>query len=446
MGAVRDKPAGPLRLHFEDTMSVPPASHIRTIRRNTLALGGLQLANMVLPLVTLPYLLRVLGPEQFGAYGLAQAVAAQGQVLADFGFNLSATQRVAQCQGQISAISRLFWSVQAAKAVLALLVLGLMALGTWLVPVLTAIALVVLGTTPSIIASVLFPQWLLQGVERMGFITLCSLLARLATLPLVFTVVKTPEDAWLAALIAASAPLLAGLLACGLIARQRLVHWHAPTRQSITDVLRDGWAIFTSTAAISLYTSLTPVVLGLLTPMHAVGLFSAADRIRQACQAMVTPLSNAAFPRIGAVMAKDTGEGLQLVRKLLAVQGSLTLLMSLGLWIFAPQIVAVLMGPAFAEAVIVLRVLAILPFLIGISNVLGIQTMLNMGLKSAFSRIVLASGLVNLALLALLAPRWEAPGAAWALVATESLVTAAMAWALHRSGLSLRTYQFHRDR
>lgn len=418
-------------------MPATSSSHLKRISHNALALTGLQVANLLLPLITLPYLLRVLGPEQFGAYGLAQAVVTQCVVLADFGFNLSATQRLAQLQGQQQAISRLFWSVQTAKALLALGALVLLALATLLVPRLAAIAPVVLGSAPALVAAVIFPQWLFQGLERMAFITLSSVLARAATIPLVFACVRTPQDAWLAAAIAALAPLLAGLLACGLIAWHGLIGWSQPRRADLAEVLRADWPMFTSTAATSLYSTITPVLLGLLTTTHAVGLYSAADRIRQACQSLITPLGQAAFPRINAVMADDRGAGLALVRRLLLLQGGVTLLMSAALWSLAPQIVALVMGPAFGEAVPVLRLLAALPLLIGLSNVLGIQAMLPLGMNTAFSRIVLASAMGNLLLLAALAPPWQARGAATAVLLTECLVTTAMAWVLHRAGIRL---------
>lgn len=414
---------------------IPPVH--ATITRNTLALAGAQVANLALPLVTLPYLLRVLGVDQFGVYGFCQAVLASAVVLADYGFNLSATQRIAGVQGQPEAINRIFWSVQAAKLILALTALLLLGLVVWFVPAFRAVWPVMLASSPVVLGSVLFPQWLFHGLERMGYVTICTIAAKASAIPLIFWAVQSAQDTWLAALIQASGQVIAGLLACGLIRRHRLIGWVSPNWRDVRQAFIHGWHIFLSSAAISFYTNTNAVLLGLLTNHTAVGLFSAADKIRLACQSLVAPLSTAVYPRVSALMAQNPTAGLALVRKLLLVQGGLTFGLSCGLWLAAPWIVRLVMGEQFDAAVSVLRVLSPLPFLIGLSNVFGIQTMLPLGMKKSFSRIVMASGLVNMILMLMLAPRWEAGGAAAAVLFTEGLVTLAMVLVLRRSKVRL---------
>ncbi|HAL39435.1 MAG TPA: flippase [Polaromonas sp.] len=408
-----------------------------SIARNTLALGGVQVANLILPLVTLPYLLRVLGPEQFGVYGFSQAILAYGVVLTEYGFNLSATQRMARAQGNQTEINRIFWSVQAAKALLALCALSLLTLAVCVVPQLWAVWPVMLASTPVILGAVLFPQWLFQGLERMGFVTLCTIAARALSIPLIFWWVKTDQDTWRVALIQTSVTVAAGLLAWGLIWHGRMVSWQRSSLADIGVAMKDGWHIFISTAAISLYTTTNPVVLGFLSNHTAVGLFTAADKIRQASQSLFTPFSNAVYPRVSALMAQDASAGLALVRKVLLIQGGLTLAISCSLWLLAPWAVHFVMGQQYEGAVSVLRVLAAVPFLIGLSNVFGIQTMLPLGLKKHFSRIVMASGLINLALLFVLVPLWQADGAAAAVLLTEGLVTLTMAMVLRSADIHL---------
>ena len=420
-------------------MKILDSSANATIARNTFALAGVQIANLVLPLVTLPYLLRVLGVEQFGVYVFCQAVLAYAVVLADYGFNLSATERMAQAQGQSEAINRIFWSVQAAKLILALAALGLLGLVVWAVPQFRATWPVMLASTPVVLGSVLFPQWLFQGLERMGFVTVCTIAARALAIPLIFWAVQSTQDTWLAALIQAGGSVVSGLLACGFIWHHRLVTWTPPQWRDVRQAYSDGWHIFLSTAAISLYTNTNAVLLGILTNHSAVGLFSAADKIRLACQSLITPLSNAVYPRVSALMAQNPGAGLALVRKILLIQGGLTFGLSCGLWLLAPWTVQLIMGEQFDAAVSVLRVLSPLPFLVGLSNVFGIQTMLPLGMKKPFSRIVMASGLINIILMLILAPRWEAEGVAAAVLLTEGLVTLVMALVLRKNNICLLT-------
>lgn len=167
------------------------------------------------------------------------------------------------------------------------------------------------------------------------------------TIPLIFWTVQTTEDTWLAALIQACGPLIAGLFACGFIWHQRLVGWAAPHWRDVRQAYSDGWHIFLSTAAISLYTNTNSVLLGLMTNHTAVGLFSAADKIRLACQGLITPFSSAVYPRVSALVAQSPQAGLALVRKVLFIQGGLTFILSCGLWLLAPWIVQFIMGTQF---------------------------------------------------------------------------------------------------
>jgi O-antigen/teichoic acid export membrane protein len=344
---------------------------------------------------------------------------------------------MARAQGNQSEINRLFWSVQAAKVLLALGALGLLTLTVYTVPQLWNVWPVILASSPVVLGAVLYPQWLFQGLERMGYVTLCTIAARALSIPLIFWWVKTDQDTWLVALIHSSVTVVAGMLAWSLICHGKLVGWHRPDFADIRLALKDGWHIFISTAAISLYTTTNTVVLGFLTSHTAVGFFTAADKIRQACQNLFTPFSTAVYPRVSALIAQDTRSGLALVRKVLLIQGGLTLGISCGLWLLAPFAVHLVMGQQYEGAVSVLRVLAAVPFLIGLSNVFGIQTMLPLGLKRPFTRIVLFSGLINVILLFLLVPRLHADGAAAAVLLTEGLVTLAMAFVLRKAGINL---------
>lgn len=112
------------------------------------------------------------------------------------------------------------------------------------------------------------------------------------------------------------------------------------------------------------------------------------------------------------------------------LQGLATLVLSMALLIGAGLAVRTIFGNSYEASIPALRWLAPLPFLIGLSNVFGIQTMLPLGLKSAFSRILLATGVINLLMIIPLAMRFGATGASASVCITELLVTIAMGFYL----------------
>ncbi|WP_259295074.1 flippase [Paraburkholderia sp. DHOC27] len=391
------------------------------------ALSVLQVANMVLPLATLPYLFRVLGPDHFGAYVFAQAAIAYLVLLADYGFNWSATGEIAKVQNDREAVSRIFWKTQAAKALVACVGLILLVLGVFLVPKLIELRPIMFATFPLVIGTVLFPQWLFQGLERMVFVTISTLSARLLVIPATYLLVHTTDDTWRAALIASSSTVVAGIISIVLIARTKLIARSFPSVDDVVEAFREGWHVFIATAAVSLYTTTNTVLLGFLTGNVTLGYFGAADKIRNVTQALIAPLSNALYPRVNALFAEDADRAFALVRKALCVLGAIMFVVSIVLWVGAPWIVRFGMGPGYEPVVEVLRWMAFVPWLVAMNNVLGVQMMLPLGMKKKFSEILLGSGVFNVALLIPLSLRFGAQGAAMSLLATETLVTGAMA-------------------
>ncbi|WP_429358474.1 flippase [Paraburkholderia sp. GAS32] len=392
-----------------------------------LALSVLQVANMVLPLATLPYLFRVLGPNHFGAYVFAQAVVTYLVLLADYGFNWSATGEIARVQNDRDAVSRIFWKTQVAKTLVACVGLALLVLGVLLVPKFIEIRPIMFATFPLVIGTVLFPQWLFQGLERMSFVTISTLSARLLVIPATYLLVHSPDDTWRAALIASMSTVVAGLISLTLIARMRLISFWLPGVSDVIGAFRDGWHVFMATAAISLYTTTNSVLLGFLAGNVTLGYFGAADKIRNVAQSLIAPLSNAMYPRVNALFAEDTVKAYALVRKALYAMSTIMFAVSVMLWALAPWIVRIGMGPQYAPVVDVLRWMAFVPWMVALNNVLGLQMMLPLGMKKKFSEILLGSGVFNIALLVPLSIRFGAQGAAMSILATEALVTGCMA-------------------
>lgn len=415
------------------------------LRHNIVALAILQAANMLLPLATFPYLLRVLRPGHFGAYVFAQAIVGYLVLLTEYGFNWSSTAHVARVQHDRYAVSKIFWATQGAKALIAVVCLAILLLAAFFVARLRELLPVLLATYPLVIGAVLFPQWLFQGLERMMFTTVSVLSARLLLLPLTFFLVRSSADTWIASLISSMSVVAAGIVASILIVKSRLIVPLMPSMADIIEALREGWHTFISTAAISLYTTTNSVVLGFMAGNVAVGYFGVADKIRNVAQAPLAPLANAIYPRVAALFSEDSNKAFALVRKMFYLAGSTMLLASVALWAGAELIVRIAMGPGYEPAVIVLKWMAPLPLLICLSNVFGVQLMLPLGMKKKVSEILIVSGLFNVAVLVPLVFIYGAQGAAMSALATEFMVTASMALYLIKSKVPAFQTRMHRD-
>jgi O-antigen/teichoic acid export membrane protein len=394
--------------------------------KNIVSLVSVQGANYLIPLITLPYLVRVLGPVGYGALSFSLAFVQYFILLSDYGFNLSATKQIAIIRENKRDVSVLFWNVMSCRFLL--LALGFIVLYI-LVLLFDKIARyedIIFFSYFMVLGNVLFPIWLFQGKEKMGIIAIANISAKLLAVPLIFVCVKSESDAHIAALISGGTFVLSGLIALFAIKQHQWVEWVKPSYMGIKQEFKLGWHVFLSTAAISLYTVSTTVILGIIAGPIAVGFFVAADKIRQAVQGLITPISQAIYPRINALMASEPLRAYSVIRKLLIVQGGSTFLLSSVLFILAEPIILFAYDTSYASSILVLKWLAWLPFVIGLSNVFGIQTLLVLGLNSIFSRILITSGIVSLTLIIPLASKYAQDGAAVTIFITEIFVTLIM--------------------
>jgi PST family polysaccharide transporter len=403
--------------------------------KNICALFILQLANYALPLITLPYLLRVLGPENFGRIAFAQAFIQYFAVLTDYGFNFSATRTVAQIRDNKQALSHFVCTVTVIKT-------GLMSIGflimltmLWFVPVWRDDWELYVIVYISILGSVLFPVWLLQGLESMRHITILSISARALMVCAIFVFIRQPNDYRLAAAIFSLSGVTSGLLALMILPRFISLRWHWPSSEEVYCAATDGWHLFISNIAINLYTSSNIFFLGLLTNTTTVGYFATAEKLIKAVHGLVGPISQAAYPHIAAITVNSKTSAIKFISKLLKFQGSFTLIISISVFFLAKPTIYLLFGENYQPSVILVQWMATLPFVIGLSNVLGIHTMLNFGMKTQFSNVLILGGLINIALIFTLVPKLGGQGAAISVLLSETAVTTLMAAALARRGL-----------
>jgi PST family polysaccharide transporter len=227
-------------------------------------------------------------------------------------------------------------------------------------------------------------------------------------------------------LITSLGSIFPGILAIFLVRKHFGIKFNFQKFSQIKEHLHDGYHLFTSTLAISAYTLSTTVILGLLTNNQVVGYFSAADKIIQAAKSLYQPISYAMYPAISLLVSSDRKRGLAWLTKIGYMVSISMLIVSACIFLFASQIVVLFYGKDYLDSVVLLRTMSFLPFIISISNMLGVQTMLTFGYAKEFFKILLVAALLGLFLNVSLVRRYEAFGASLALLIVESFVTFSM--------------------
>lgn len=400
-----------------------------------MALYVVYFANYLVPLITVPYTVRVLTPAGYGRGAVALSFAAFVGVIAAYGFNLTASREVSVGRTDLHAVSRTASEVVVVELCLLAMCAGGYEITLAVVPSLCSDSSIMWIAFAAIGLRTLNPIWLYQGLEDLKFSARVGLILRLAYVPALFLLVRNPTDTpeWLA-LQAATAGL--GAVWLWYHAYRRLgVRWVRPRWKGLVRQVREGFAIFFSMAAVSLYTSGNVFILGILTNATMAGYYSAAEKLVRAAMGAWGPLQQAVFPRITQLASESRQAGLRFAGKMLIVQGGMGAALSIGLFATAPWVVPVVLGHTFQPSITILRILAVLPFLIAVSNVLGIQVMVPFKKDGAFAAALVAAGLLNVGLAVTLVPRWQGSGMAFSVGCSEFIVTASMFLFLRRHDL-----------
>src|SRR5579864_817252 len=409
----------------------------RKLLSNMFWLYALQGLNYLVPLAVLPYLVRVLGVERYGLIAFAQAFAQYFVILTDYGFNLSATKRIALMRDRHDEVSSLYWSVILIKLGLMLLGAVVVAAVLALVPRFRADASLYAIAYLAVLGSVLFPVWLFQGMEQMRYISVVSGAAKVLSAILLFIVVRRQSDYVLALAIQSGGLLLAGVAGFWLGIRRYQLTFRVPSREQLSQVLRDGWHLFVSNAAGTLYATSNVFLVGLVAGNVDAGYFSAAEKITRSIQGMLGPITQAIYPHVSTLAAQSREVAIAFLRKSLAWIGLLSFLPSLVLLLFVGPIAHLLFAQAAEGTVVPLRWMAMLPFIIAISGVLAIQTMIPFGMEKQLSRIYIVAALSSLCFSLPLIYRFGAAGGAAGVFVIESCIVLAMWSVLKRHDIDL---------
>ena len=404
---------------------------------NALALYLTQFGSLLIPLLSLPYLARVLRPEGWGLVVFAQSFAVWLSLVIEYGFRLSMTRELARRRDEPGAVPAL---VAGALGAQALLVAGAAAAAVvaWqAVPRFQADGIYAALALALAVALGLSPAWYFQGIERMRVYAGATLAGQVLYLIGVFTLVRGPADGWRVLAVQAVGVGAATVFCLSWMARGVAIT--APRLAGALAALRGGFGLFLFLNLVNLYTTANGFILGLVAPpalaMQAVSYFGGAERLVRGALSVFAPLAQALYPRLSHLMARDPAAAARVSRWVLVVMVALGLTVGAGLFLAAPLLIRVLLGPGYEPAVTVLRILALLAPVIAVSTTLGTLWMLPLGMDRAMAAIVLGAGALNVVLALSLAARAGHVGMAWAVVTAEVVVSAGMAVLLRRRRL-----------
>ena len=371
----------------------------------------------MIPLLSMPYVVRVLGADSFGSLVFVTAIMGYLLLVADYGFNLTATRDISTAVGNSLAISSIYSSVISIKILILLLEFVLLSFALTVFELEGAFLYIC--SFMYMATQAVFPTFFFQGVGNMKWLTILSAAGKLAAVIFIFVLVDSPADVAMIPLINTIFGLFS-LVAALLIVRKRYqVRFRYPAASELVAQLKLGWDVFSLNIFGGLYAGSGVIILGLVTNNAAVANYSLAEKLLQVIKGLYLPLVQALFPWFSRFISprKKTIE-VQLVKKLSLCL--LVLLMSVVIiGVASDYIVPVLFGEDYYFVTEIFVILLFIPVIDFLRNISGILILVNLGEEKLNRKVTQFGVLVGIPVIYVLIVFYGGEGAAIGLALTE---------------------------
>lgn len=392
---------------------------MNSIKKNFITNGIKIFFNLLFPIITFPYISRILGPVGIGKITFATSIINYFLLFTNLGIPLYGIREVARTRENKLELSKSFSEI---------LFLNLLTTIFGMIIFILFLNIDLLGNdirlfqvmSLNIIFTFIGVEWYFQGIENYSYITKRSVFFKIISLILMLMLIKRKEDI----------VIYAGILILALVGSNILNFFKAKKEVvisfknlNIKKHLKPIFTIFSMNIAISIYTNLDSVMLGYRSNEYALGIYSASSKMIHLILGLVTSLGAVLLPRISNYIANNKEIELKKI-----LENTLTFLLAIsipciiGINFTAKEIIRVFSGNEFLEAAKTMRILSLIIFFIAFSNFLGIQILYPRGEERKVLYSVIVGAIINFSLNWILIPKYIQNGAAIATVIAEAFV------------------------
>lgn len=374
----------------------------------------LQIASYLFPLITMPYLARVIGAEGFGKIAFASAIIMWFQTVTDWGFNYTATRDVARNREDAEAVSKIFSTVFWARCMLMIASFLILSVLIICIPAFRENAGIILITFLLLPGHIMFPDWFFQAMERMKYITIFNIIIRTVFLACVFIFIKAPADYIFQPLFISVGYLLCGLLSMYYITQKWGYKLQPVKTGDIWAMMKRSTNIFINNIMPNFYNSFSVMLLGMMGGNVATGILDAGSKFVNLSQQFMNILSRTFFPFLSRRIEKH--------RFYAHINILCAIAISLLLYGLSPWLIHTFFTPEFDGAIYVLRIMAVSVIFLSLNDIYGTNYMVLRGYEKQLRNITVISSLIGFAMAFPCILYWGYIGAAVTITVTRGLM------------------------
>ena len=408
--------------YFNKIRNTLRESEGKTILNNFFSLSVIQGTNFILPLIVLPYLIKVIGLEKFGLVAFAQAFMSYFIIFTDYGFNLTATREIAVNKDDKAKLSSIINNTLLTKIILCLFSFLILLLLISFSPYFSQYASLYFWSFLLVVGQVLIPAWFFQGIEQMKYLTYLNLVAKIIFTILIFILITKPGDFIYVPLFYSLGNIISGVFALGIMYKKFDVRFTYDQSFRFPEELKKGWYVFLSNFSINGYINSNLFILGLFANNIVLGYYSIADKILYAFRQILNVFFNATYPQACHKVLINHVELRQFFKKYFYPFLLLIFLLCLTLFLMARPITIFLAGKPVLEIIFAIRLLSFVP-VITCLNIPAFQTLLAYNFQKSYMTVLASFSILNIVLNLVLVPPFSMTGTAISVILTETFIT-----------------------
>ena len=394
-----------------------------------------QLLTIAIPLITTPYLSRILGAGGIGRFSYAYSIANYFVLFSMLGLNNYGNRTIARVRDSRAKCSKTFWEIYLFQLSFAAPCCLLYFAYSWFFSDDKKIALIMFMY---VLSGAIDINWFFYGIEEFKTTVKRNVLVKLCTTVLLFMLVKTAEDVYVYCIIYASGMLITQIILWFYL--KQYVDFCPVETGDVFKHFKPNIILFIPVVAVSLYKVMDKIMLGLMANKVEVGYYESCDKIMLVPISMAVALGMAMLPRISNLVAnKNEAQSRKYIQISISLVMVITCPLALGIIAVAPDFVPVFYGKGFDKCVQVFEVIMPSCFFLAFANVIRTQYLIPYEKDSVYIISVIIGAIVNLLLNSLFIPIYQSVGAAIGTLCAEFAVCFTQAIAVRKS-LPIKQY------
>ena len=394
---------------------------IKSVKFNFIMNFILTASNFIFPLITFPYVSRVLGASGTGKVSFAISVVSYFTMVAALGIPTYGIRTTAKVRDDQEKLNKTTQELLIIHLFMMLLVSIVYILAILFIPRFQSDRTLFLAVGVSILLDPLGVNWLYQGLEQYGYIAKRSIFLKFVGVILMFMFIHSPDDYVFYGVTSILAS--AGSNVLNFINLRKYVSLKPVGNYDIKQHLKPILILFAQVVAVNIYTNLDNVMLGFMKTDVDVGLYAAAVKVKTILTSLVTSLGAVLLPRLSYYIMEGRKEEFQtLIRKAYNFVIVIALPLMLFTIFYARDCLVFLAGKEFIGATLAMQIIAPTIVLIGLSNLLGIQVLTPLNKEKQLVYSVVAGAVADLILNIIFIPKMGAAGASLGTLVAEFVV------------------------